>query len=202
MKVRDICTLVSASGPLILAGSVPAAFVGLTTVSKPNEFGIRVCNVYAEFDQPGVDRLVAVAGTLKNPLTISVIGGSFFQSDPVDTDTPPSGLSFAGHFFNLDAYRGALLLPDFTFNTPVTVTMRYSDDDVKGMDEDTLILYYWDTASSQWVDAAKTCTPESSYDRRPGKNWVSVPICHLTKFGMFGETLYRIYLPIVLKNSG
>ena len=31
-----------ASAPLILTGSTPADFTGLTTVSKPNDFGIRV----------------------------------------------------------------------------------------------------------------------------------------------------------------
>ena len=131
MKIKNLWTLVGASAPLILTGSTPADFTGLTTVSKPNEFGIRVCNVYAEFDQPGVDRIAAVAGTVNNPLTISVIGGSFFQSDPVDTDTPPNPLLF--DFF-----------PEARYDTFVTIGVKsfnVSDPGVpEGEPEDNLIV--------------------------------------------------------------
>ncbi len=131
MKVKNLWTLVGASAPLILTGSTPADFTGLTTVSKPNEFGIRVCNVYAEFDQPGVDHIEGVAGTVNNPLTISVIGGSFFQSDPVDTDTPPNPLLF--DFF-----------PEARYDTFVTIGVKsfnVSDPGVpEGEPEDNLIV--------------------------------------------------------------
>ncbi len=111
MKVKNLWTLVGASAPLILTGSTPADFIGLTTVSKPNEFGIRVCNVYVEFDQPGVDHIEGVAGTLNSPLTISVIGGSFFQHDPVGTDTPPNPILF--DFF-----------PELRYDTFVTIGVK------------------------------------------------------------------------------
>ena len=52
--------------PLILTGSTPADFTGITTASTPNKYGIRVCRVYAEFDQLG-DHFLLSAGTPANP---------------------------------------------------------------------------------------------------------------------------------------
>ncbi len=50
---------------------------------------------------------------------------------------------------------------------------------------------------SEWEDAA--CGP---YDRNLAENWLSVPICHLSQFGVFGKTTAsKIYLPLVLRNS-
>ena len=49
--------------------------------------------------------------------------------------------------------------------------------------------------TSAWEDAA--C---GAYDRHPDKNWLAVPICHLSQFALFGERDYLIYLPLVLRN--
>jgi hypothetical protein len=76
---------------------------------------------------------------------------------------------------------------------PVIVTIHYTDAEIQGIDEDTLILNYWD--GNTWVDAA--C---GAYDRHPEANWLSVPICHLSQFGLMGEvkigTSY-VYIPFV-----
>lgn len=112
---------------------------------------------------------------------------------PVDTATALSGFSFAGHAFDLDAYRNGTLLPGFTFSGSVTVTLHYSDADVAGLDEDSLVLEYWN--GSAWVDAA--C---GDYDRHPGENWLAVPICHLSRFALFERT-YTVYLPLLLRRS-
>jgi uncharacterized repeat protein (TIGR01451 family) len=108
-------------------------------------------------------------------------------------------LSFAGHAFTLEAYQGGNLQSGFVFSRPVTVTIHYSAADVaEVMDESNLTLDYWD--SSQWVDAATTCTPTSTYDRHPDANWLAVPICHLSEFALLGGQEHRVYLPCVLKN--
>jgi hypothetical protein len=114
-----------------------------------------------------------------------------------NTATAPSGFVFAGQAFNLEAYQDGLLAPGFTFSAPVTVTIHYTETDLAGMDEATLILNYWDDDTNEWRDAATTCTPHSIYDRRPDENWLAVPICHLSMFALFGE--HRIYLPLVLR---
>ncbi len=89
MKATTLRILVGVTTPLILTGSVQAGFLGISTVSKSNEFGLLVCNVYAEFDRPGEDFMLAVAGTAQNVLTIQVNGGTFYQH-PFGTDRPPS----------------------------------------------------------------------------------------------------------------
>jgi len=113
---------------------------------------------------------------------------------PVETVTAPSGFAFAGHTFELDAYRDGALLSDFVFSVPVTVALHYADADVAGMDEASLILEVWNENASAWEDAA--CGP---YDRHADENRLAVPICHLSRFALFGKERYTIYLPLVLR---
>ena len=116
---------------------------------------------------------------------------------PVATTAIPSGFQFAGHAFGLDAYRDGVLLPGFAFSGSVTITLHYSDADVAGLDEYSLLLEYWNEASGQWEDAA--C---GAYDRHPGQNWLAVPICHLSQFALLGKRATpRVYLPLVAKGQ-
>ena len=94
----------------------------------------------------------------------------------------PPQFSFAGHAFDLGAYRGGLLLDRFTFDVPVTLTLYYSDDDIAELDEETLVLKYWN--GSEWANAA--C---GEYNRQPVENWLAVPICHLSRFALFGAQI-------------
>jgi hypothetical protein len=115
---------------------------------------------------------------------------------PVETTTTPSSFSFAGHAFDLDVYQeGTLRLPSFAFSGSITITIHYTDIDVVGLDESTLILEYWDEVTSLWRDAA--CGP---YNRHPDGNWLAVPICHLSRFALFGKE-YMVYLPLMLKGD-
>ncbi len=122
---------------------------------------------------------------------------------PVFSPTQPAspGLSFAGHNFDLNAYRNGSLLPGLAFSLPVTVSIRYSDADVRWLVEDSLQLYYW--AGAAWADATATCTPPSAYLRDPAQNWLQVPICHLTQWGMMAipSLHFDVYLPLVLRSS-
>jgi hypothetical protein len=109
------------------------------------------------------------------------------------------GFAFAGHAFELAAFRDGQPLPSLTFNVPVTVTLRYSDDDVRVIpDENQLALWWW--TGTGWMDAAQTCQPASAYSRDVAGNSLSVPICHLSRFGLFGPT-HQLYLPNVMHNS-
>ncbi len=106
---------------------------------------------------------------------------------------------FGGRGFSLDAYENGLPLNEFAFQLPVAVTIKYTDDEINGLNETNLILPFWD--GTTWVDAATSCTPTSVYDRRPDENIFSVEICHLTEFSMFGITTSRfaLYLPNTLR---
>jgi hypothetical protein len=79
VKVKTLVVAAGVSSPLILSGSVDAGYVGLTTADQPNPFGILVTNVYAEFDNPGDDWMQAVAGTPMAPLSLTVVGGTFWN---------------------------------------------------------------------------------------------------------------------------
>ncbi len=97
----------------------------------------------------------------------------------------------------LEAFRGGAPLPDFAFETPVTVTIHYSDLDVRVVsDESRLALMRW--TESGWEDAAQTCTPPSDYVRDLENNVLSVAICHLSEFALLGPT-HQVYLPLVMK---
>ncbi len=88
MKATTLRMLVGVTTPLILTGSVQAGFTGISVTSKPNEFGLLVCNVYADFDRPGEDLMGGIAGTMYNPMLIQVIGGTFYNH-AFGTDRPP-----------------------------------------------------------------------------------------------------------------
>ncbi len=106
------------------------------------------------------------------------------------------GWAFAGHAFEIRAYREGHLLPGLTLNKPATVTIHYSAQDAQALsDEGQLALWQW--ASDGWQDAANTCDPPSSYQRDPVMRRISLPICHLSLFGLFGPT-YQTYLPLIL----
>ncbi len=115
MKATTLRTLVGVMTPLILTGSVQAGFLGISTVSKPNEFGLLVVNVYAIFDRPDPgdgsgDHMVAVAGTPNNPLNIKVIGGTFYNS-PFGQDYAPYATFFP-------------IFPSLEYDTFVTIGVK------------------------------------------------------------------------------
>jgi hypothetical protein len=60
-------------------------------------------------------------------------------------------------------------------------------------DEAALQLAWWDGA--QWIDAASTCSPTSSYTRDTDANSLSVPVCVTGRYALFGPT-YQAYLPL------
>lgn len=116
-----------------------------------------------------------------------------------DPLTIPSGLDFIGQSFTLDAYINGILVDGFIFKQPVTVTVDYTEESIVGLDEASLLLYFYEETTQQWVDAATTCTPPSTYTRNLAENSFTVQICHLTEFAVFGQTLPKLYLPLVIR---
>ena len=115
MKIKTLAVLAGVGAPLILSGSVSGEFVGITTTSKPNPFGLLVVNVYANFDSPGEDHMVGVAGTPLSPLHIWVEGGVFYNH-PFGSDLAPPG--------------GFLeIFPSLAFDTFVTIGKKTSAGD-------------------------------------------------------------------------
>jgi hypothetical protein len=145
------------------------------------------------FRQVSIDVIPGAAATLvytdTGGLTTTVTlpaGAIVTNTRLVYTDIPtlthPASLMFAGRSFDLSAYQNGDLLPGFAFAMPVTVTIHYSDSDVVGLSEETLVLHYWNESTQTWEDAA--C---DDYVRHSAENWLSVPICHLSQFALFGK---------------
>ena len=84
------------------------------------------------------------------------------------------------------------------FDPPIIVTIYYTDADIAGVPENSLGLYYWDSASSAWLDAVTTC-PGGAYTRDLDGNSFSLPVCHLTEFSVLGSPIH-IFLPMVQVN--
>ena len=78
MKIRISMLLGGCCAPMILAAPASAAFTGLSTENRTNEYGITVVSLYADFSEKD-DQLISISGTPLSPLNISVIDGSFYQ---------------------------------------------------------------------------------------------------------------------------
>jgi hypothetical protein len=159
----------------------------ITGTSEPT---LSLTLVYTDYQ--GVSTTVEIPAGAVTETTILAFMPVFAPTHPVSP-----GLAFANHNFDLSAYRNGLL-PGFAFAQPISVSIAYSDADVRWIDEGSLRLYYWD--GSAWVDAASTCTPPSVYVRDPGQNMLSAAICHLSEWSMMGMPVprYDIYLPLVV----
>jgi hypothetical protein len=98
VKTKTLTLLVGVGAPLIATATASAGFLGIKVVSKGNPYSLVVCNVYAMFDRPGEDQMLAVYGSAEYPLNIFVEGGTFYNSlfgndsapNPVIIDVFPS----------------------------------------------------------------------------------------------------------------
>ncbi len=79
MRARTVSLLSGAGAVLIAGGQACGGFVGIEVVSKPNPYGLLVCNVFAVFDRPGQDLFLSVSGKPQGPISIEVIGGTYYQ---------------------------------------------------------------------------------------------------------------------------
>lgn len=103
-----------------------------------------------------------------------------------------SGFSLGGLVFTLEAFVNNTPQPNFTFNTPATLTFTYSDADVAGLpgDEADLNLRYWD--GNAWSTDGIT---KVSHDL--AANTITFQITHLTEFALLGPG--ATYLPLVIR---
>ena len=114
---------------------------------------------------------------------------------PVFSDTAPTGMVFAGTAFDLAGYQDSVQVSDLVFEKPVLVSIQYSNGQVEGLLPSSLTLMYWDTAKSAWQEAA--C---DEYVRAPEENLVTAPICHLSRFALFGTESHVLHLPLLIKD--
>lgn len=149
-------------------------------------------------DTPGT---ITFTSTQATTTTVDIPAGAVtdtttlvFTEQINPTGDAPDGFSFAGQTFDLNAYQDGLIVEDFIFQTPITITLHYNETELGAIPEESLLLMYWNEDQNQWEDAA--CGP---YERNLGEDWLRIPICHLSKFALIGEQPYQIFLPAVMK---
>jgi hypothetical protein len=97
--------------PLILTAASHASYVGTSHAVVPNEYGLYVVRVYAEFDNPGGDWMLSVAGTPVTPLLITVNPPGAFYNHPYGSDLAPSTVNVS-------------VFPSLAFDSFFTIGLR------------------------------------------------------------------------------
>ena len=153
---------------------------------------------------PGVTQTLVYTDSHRNPTTIQVPVGAITETvdlafSPVVTVTTPLSFTFIQHAFTLSVYQNDVSLPKFGFQTPVTITILYSPQEIGLADEEHLQLMLF--SGEAWMDAAATCDPPTIYHNDLENKTVSLPVCRTGLYGIFGPTrpLTRIFLPMILR---
>jgi PKD repeat protein len=155
---------------------------------------------------PGVSQTLTYTETDGVTTTVEIPSGAVsttteirFTSIPSPTADITSSLRFGNHAFSLDAYREGRLLPDFTFTGTMTVTVHYRDEDVEGIDEETLKLYRY-RVSLGWIEVGEE--PGEGQDLDVDENVLRAWLRSFSRFGAYGAEVptFQVYLPLVLRN--
>ena len=129
-------------------------------------------------------------------VTLSVPPGAVtdttrFQCGPLFTDTRPTasphGLLFAHRAFELNAFRFGQEIRQF--NRPLTVTLNYTDTDVRGLERETLRLWTRTGPAEPWQMLGEPARVMSGA--------LTFTTTHFTQFALFGEAKYHAYLPLI-----
>ena len=162
-------TVVPTATPTITPTPSPAA----TVVVQPNEPATLI------FIDPGSElvSLQLPAGAVDKNITI--------QYTPLSSVTNiPSGFRFGNIAFTINAFDNNTLLPGFTFAKAVTLTIDYTDADIAGLDENRLVLRYFDPVSKQWLSDGITVINHNTIINR-----IILQLTHLTQFALFEGTI-------------
>lgn len=165
---KDLTTVVS-MGYLGAAEATIRPAVSTPTQTVTLQYGTRNRGVAIAFPAQAVNR---VTKFLYTPLTTPTVALT-------------TTITSAGWNFLLQAAQGEELLDNLSLAKPVTITVTYSDEDIKGLDEEKLTLWYLD--GKVWKNATNSCEKPTSYTRDPAKNTLSVPVCRTAEFALAGQ---------------
>lgn len=166
-------------------------FFPLPAATQKMQVGQSAGGAVSYADPPG--RAITVTIPAGAVLTDTEIRLEPFVLPPTTTTSISSTLfGFANQVFALKAFQGGSEQANFDFEKPVTLTLKYSDDDIIG-DEDSLEMFYWD--GSRWATDGITVV-----ERRLAVNEIVVAITHFSQFGLFGQ-MALVFLPVILRDS-
>jgi hypothetical protein len=103
---------------------------------------------------------------------------------------------FAGRSFQIEAQIGGQVVKQMAFARPVSVSVIYDPSAVSAVGADKLALYVEE--EGEWVDAATTCSPMSTYRHDAAAHMLRVDICHLSEYALFAGGM-KVYLPEIGK---
>jgi uncharacterized repeat protein (TIGR01451 family) len=198
---------------LVVTAAQTGWFTNTTTVTSSNEADssnnlanvtVYVGDARAEV-RPNVAQTLTFTNTDGESVAFAAPAGAVSEATELvytelaTVTNTPIKFDFANNTFTLEAFINGVISPTFKFNQPLAVTVVYSDSTVAGLLENSLTLHYFDITSGQWVDAASSCSPTSTYQRDMANNRLTVNVCHLTQFALFGQPVGKIYLPIIIR---
>jgi hypothetical protein len=111
------------------------------------------------------------AGALTGNGTVSIMPTTVYTAPSADKQVIGSKV------YDLTAKVGSLAVT--TFNKAVTLTFTYSDDDIKGLDESNLLVYYYDETSGIWISLGGMVDAAN--------NKITADTTHFTKFAVLGK---------------
>lgn len=115
------------------------------------------------------------AGAISADTTVTVTPVGTVESM---TGNPPAGsFMVGGYVYQFSATSGGTAVT--TFSEAVTLTFTYTNDQVANIDESTLVIYYWDSDTSEWVALSSTVNAAT--------NTVTATTTHFSYFTVMGE---------------
>ena len=172
--------------------------------------GLGVKTVYVKFRSTGGGESAAVSDTIEliapaakitkaitgtegglvsltdNKAAITIPSGAFSGSGEITiTPTasytaPESAKGVVGNqVYDFSATVGGQAIT--TFDKLLTLTFTYSDENIKGINESTLAVNYWDEATKKWLSLGGTIDSAG--------NKITATTAHFTKFAVIGEKI-------------
>jgi len=182
----DQATPISVTAELTTQANINFSLDWLGTVTE-TQVSSTTGGIIRHVDTQGITTTITVPGGAVSETTDLV-----YQQYLTPTGEIPPSFSFARTTFDLKAYIDGISVDPFTFTTPISFSLHYSESALSGPEE-TLSLMTWNPDSAEWQDAA--CGP---YYRQLDQDWLAVPVCHLSHFALLGEP-YKVYLPVIFK---
>jgi hypothetical protein len=113
-----------------------------------------------------------------------------------DVNLAPAGLKFGNFVFRLDAYINDILLRDFHFAQPVTLTVDYEPALLAGLEPQTLTLL-------DWADGAWRSEGIAHLAHDTAGHVASFRLGHVGEFAFFAAArILHLYLPKIQASAG
>jgi hypothetical protein len=126
------------------------------------------------------------AGSVTEPTTITL--------EPILVDSS-TWLASTGHAFYLEASQGGYIVPKFSFASPTMITIRYSDQDLRGSGKERglrILRWYKDA----WQDPRESCGSPDDYTQNLEDNTISAAFCQAGTYALFVPA-YQAFFPVM-----